>query len=564
MSDVVAGRAGELPWPGVIGLCLSGGGYRATVFHLGVLSYLERIDRLHNVQMVSAVSGATFTICSYALSLVEDKPYNDFFRDFYTTLEELNLADVALDELADIDTQRPSGRENLILAMSDVYARKFYSDPSGQPYRFSAILERDMHMKELVLNALDFRRAESFLFQRSEASDIPVGNRSLPVRGADAGAIRVADIVATCTSIPAAFEPLEFPDDFEWPDGKVPPATRELFSDGEGNPRPVPLMDGGLHDNQGIDSLLLADERHPEDLDLFVLSDVFREPEEHYRMPEKRGLGGPSLGTLATLAWLMFFACAITGTAIAVQAVHLAAAGEYELVWHSIIYIGPLIMNVVVMVLLWWIRATMVNVLLPRVPQIGVRSDKYIRRMKLQQVVEMVDIRLVTLVATSTTIVWKRVRNLGYRLIYGNPAYEGKRVSCLLQHLRPGEPVIDLPGLPPPSPRLRAVAEVAGNMPTILWFDNAYQLPCVLATGEASACYNLMKHIARRHGDDPASYPDEVRALWDQLARDWQLLCDEPYALIRERAPDLELAEIPEDRGSKGSPTASAGESDAA
>jgi hypothetical protein len=67
----------------------------------------------------------------------------------------------------------------------------------------------------------------------------------------------------------------------------------------------------------------------------------------------------------------------------------------------------------------------------------------------------------------------------------------------------------------------------------------------VTATGQASICYNLMKHIARHHGDDPARYPAEVRALWDKLTADWKALCADPYALLRERMPDAELPDLP-------------------
>ena len=528
---------GDLPWPGVVGLCLSGGGYRATVFHLGVFCYLERLGLLAHARMISAVSGATFTATSYALSLVEKRSFDDFFATFYTALSETNLVELGLGELTTVGSERPSGRENIILAMADVYAARFYADSEGRPYTFGDILACECHLHELILNGLDYRRAEAFLFQRSVSSDIPVGNQRLRVPVQDAAKIRLADIVATCTSIPAAFEPLEFPDDFSWPGGVVPEDTRRLFSDAQGQPSPVPLMDGGLHDNQGIDSLLLADERNPEALDLFVLSDVFREPNEHYRMPEKRGNGGPTIGQIALIAWLLFWVGVISVGALVTSAVMKIQADEFRLVWDSLVLIVPMALSIAVLYLLWRIRRMVIDTLLSRIPQAGLRSEAYIRKMSLAQIVEMVDIRIVTLIATSTTIVWKRVRNLGYRLVYGVKGYEGKRVSCLLDHLRPGRPFVQLPGVKPPTARLRQVAEVAGNMPTILWFLDDYQQPCIAATGQASLCYNLMKHIVRHHGQDPGQFPEPVAALWKQLTDDWNKLREDPYALLRERMP---------------------------
>jgi NTE family protein len=52
-----------------IGLALSGGGFRATGFHLGVLARLAKEDRLENVAMLSTVSGGSLCIgLVYALN----------------------------------------------------------------------------------------------------------------------------------------------------------------------------------------------------------------------------------------------------------------------------------------------------------------------------------------------------------------------------------------------------------------------------------------------------------------------------------------------------------------
>ena len=55
-----------------IAISCSGGGYRAASFHLGALSYLNRVQfkgkpLLENVKMISTVSGGTLTGIVYAL-----------------------------------------------------------------------------------------------------------------------------------------------------------------------------------------------------------------------------------------------------------------------------------------------------------------------------------------------------------------------------------------------------------------------------------------------------------------------------------------------------------------
>src|ERR687896_176823 len=42
-----------------IGLCLSGGGFRATLFHLGALRRLNELGVLHRIKTISSVSGGS-------------------------------------------------------------------------------------------------------------------------------------------------------------------------------------------------------------------------------------------------------------------------------------------------------------------------------------------------------------------------------------------------------------------------------------------------------------------------------------------------------------------------
>jgi NTE family protein len=60
----------SLPEPGHIGLALSGGGFRASLFHLGVIRRLEELGIMENVSVVSAVSGGSI-IAAFYLSEME-------------------------------------------------------------------------------------------------------------------------------------------------------------------------------------------------------------------------------------------------------------------------------------------------------------------------------------------------------------------------------------------------------------------------------------------------------------------------------------------------------------
>src|SRR6476646_8611960 len=52
---------GGSPPAGGAGLCLSGGGYRAMLFHLGTLRRLNEAGLLHTLTRVTSVSGGSIT-----------------------------------------------------------------------------------------------------------------------------------------------------------------------------------------------------------------------------------------------------------------------------------------------------------------------------------------------------------------------------------------------------------------------------------------------------------------------------------------------------------------------
>jgi len=52
-----------------IGLALSGGGFRASIFHLGVIRRLEELGIMHKVSVVSAVSGGSIIAAYYAYAM---------------------------------------------------------------------------------------------------------------------------------------------------------------------------------------------------------------------------------------------------------------------------------------------------------------------------------------------------------------------------------------------------------------------------------------------------------------------------------------------------------------
>src|SRR5271155_5937345 len=71
------------PLKNAVGLCLSGGGYRAMVFHLGTLLRLNEAGFLGKLDRISSVSGGSITAGVLGLhwkdlEVIPDAPANKF------------------------------------------------------------------------------------------------------------------------------------------------------------------------------------------------------------------------------------------------------------------------------------------------------------------------------------------------------------------------------------------------------------------------------------------------------------------------------------------------------
>ena len=75
-----------------IGMCFSGGGYRAATFDLGVLSFLNEVQLddgtplLDCVVALSSVSGGTIPAMKYMLARAQGQPVNEMVEELFQAL----------------------------------------------------------------------------------------------------------------------------------------------------------------------------------------------------------------------------------------------------------------------------------------------------------------------------------------------------------------------------------------------------------------------------------------------------------------------------------------------
>ena len=109
-----------------------------------------------------------------------------------------------------------------------------------------------------------FQKTEQSYLKTSNVTDEYIGNRKIHIPVDVAKEIRLADIIAASSCFPFGFEPINFPDDFIY-DEAVKLKDKSLLphrvADGEKIEYPIGLMDGGVDDNQGVDSIITSEER---------------------------------------------------------------------------------------------------------------------------------------------------------------------------------------------------------------------------------------------------------------------------------------------------------------
>jgi predicted acylesterase/phospholipase RssA len=269
--------------PDRLGLALSGGGFRASFFHLGVLLQLARHGVLRQVEVISTVSGGSIVGAQLYLhlrQLLRVKPDTDITDSDYVSLvlrmrEELsavtrrNLRTRAFASVWAVTkmfwpyysrTERIAELYDKLLfrplvpdASGPLELRNLAIVPHGSKTFDPATQNRDRLAKvpALLLNATALNSGNNWRFSTvtmgeptnltPAAQELDKGPRlvrpptyeSLPSRRAG---FKLGHAVAASTCVPGLFFPVPVPRMYE-----------QLT---------VQLVDGGVHDNQGIQGLL--------------------------------------------------------------------------------------------------------------------------------------------------------------------------------------------------------------------------------------------------------------------------------------------------------------------
>lgn len=217
-----------------VGLCLSGGGYRAMLFHLGTLWRLNELGWLERLDRVSSVSVGSLTSAALGLAW----PQLAFSAGVATRFTDLvvdpvrALARVTVDEAAiavGLLTSDTIGER-----VANAYAEHLLGE---------ATLQDLPDAPRFIINATNLASGALLLLSKQEISDYRVGRIADPK-------LAIADAVACSSAFPPVLSPFELD------------LRDAAWETEEGNDIPDPeyrrelkLTDGGVYDNLGLETV---------------------------------------------------------------------------------------------------------------------------------------------------------------------------------------------------------------------------------------------------------------------------------------------------------------------
>ncbi len=220
-----------------VALCLSGGGFRAAVFHLGALRRLNELGILSQVDLISSVSGGSI----FAAHLAERIPIWPEAGDTIATWDEA----VAAPFRSFVQRNRRTGPVLRRLIPTN------WTRPGTAIEALGTLFERELTrlpLRELpqrprfIFSATDMTFGTNWIFERDRIGNFQAGYGSPPPSWT------VARAVAASSCFPPVFDPMPLHlEPHQLRGGSAHQANRdELVAR-------ISLTDGGVYDNLGLE-----------------------------------------------------------------------------------------------------------------------------------------------------------------------------------------------------------------------------------------------------------------------------------------------------------------------
>lgn len=556
-----------------IALAMSGGGFRAGTFSLGVLSYLKQVPYfeeadqertlLENVTYLSSASGGTIATATYALSVANKEEFSRYYAFLTENMTGNVLVEKALSILNDkhIWHTRPGKNRNIINSFALAYDILLLEHQKVAALKMNP----NPHLEEVCFNTTELYNG--LLFRQSiklkedtnsgDNEQFLYGNYKLHLDHKVAENLHLSDLLAASSCFPGGFEPVIFPNDFA--DDTI---NKRVLLDGlhvqleeynwselnrvygahvvervyNSMPKPVipadfiralkkhPIqdafktgfMDGGITDNQGLESMIQANRRRAtgrsdfKPFDLMMVCDVDSHYIAPFELPENASNGKLTISKLIVGSWIITAISTLTLIAILTKLILSSKP-----LTQGIVGTVSGVLTVISALFLINIYRTKKRIV-KQVNGSGIGLDKifskkirnlifkYFGKLPFSRLSFMIKIRLTSLIYISSNVFMARIRYLLYDQFFnqGNLKRTGRAKSNHIYDLafsndcnRKGKYTDQYE----PSVDMQIVAEYAMNMGTTLWFSKDGQhrkmQAAITACGQFTTCFNLLDYI---------------------------------------------------------------------
>jgi len=224
----------EAKIPNSVGLSLSGGGFRATLFHLGAVRRLNEFGILPRLTTVSSVSGGSI-LNGFLASRLPASLANGI-ADFE------NSASKPMRQFCSLDIRRWLALEGFIPGTHDSLGlARQYNQHLTEGKLLKDIPAAPVH----VLCSTDLAYGVNFTFKKQQCGDYQAGFQDTPADWLASTA------VAASSCCPPVFRPLNLNlDPSKLIGGKIPPSPQR-----DKCIRETTLSDGGVYDNLGLEPI---------------------------------------------------------------------------------------------------------------------------------------------------------------------------------------------------------------------------------------------------------------------------------------------------------------------
>lgn len=525
-----------------IALSLSGGGYRAAMFHLGTLAYLNRIKLsngkrlLEVVNTISTISGGSITGLWYMMHVCKGENIDKCFKELFHKFSDVDLPQSVLNSFLDEKNTNDSLIRETIHFYDDVFFK-------GQTFGLLMNGAEHSHIHHFSANGTDFSNGIAFRFQASRAiqNALPefrygfIGNNKHKIPRNLAAKIKLSEILAVSSCFPGGFEPVVFPNDFELYREK---ANQEILQ----NIKPFELMDGGIVDNQGIEPLLLANQQMSYDNslangnknypchDLIIVSDVASpdiNPNRKIKFP--LFLESITIHKMYTIMICGFILSLLTTIVLKILSFSFFSGFFFAF---SLLSLIMLIGGV-------FIKRSLVRKIRQFPITFNIKKLNYLRFGK---IMVMMQTRLSSLLVLAQSVFMKPIRQMRYNALYETLTWKHRLISNNVSELSSKGSWKWKKGFPDylkPSEIMMENSDKASNMGTTLWFSESEKkegIPIALySCGQYSICMNLLEYIGKIKIDS-TNITEAHKMLIEceqQLVSDWKQFLKEPNFLIK-------------------------------